>query len=123
VLAALEVETLGVEECFQKVGVCGRFGARVPRGIDLNELCVPAWFEYAKDLGDGSLPLWFGEGEDEKALVNEVELGGPVRGEIGRGPDREVEVGGFVCVEREQAGFDVDSVELDRWREKGLTVS
>lgn len=61
-----------------------RFGSRVPLRVDLDELSIPAWFEYAVDLGDDFLPLGCGEGEDEKTLVDEAELGGPIGREGGR---------------------------------------
>ena len=57
-----------------------RFWTRVPDGIDLDELDVPAWFEDAVDFRDDLLPLRHGECEDEKALVDETELGSPVGG-------------------------------------------
>ena len=77
----MKVKTLGLEEHVHEFDVRGCLGARVPDGIDLDELGVPARFEDAVDFRDDLLPLGLGEGEDEEALIHETELGGPVGGE------------------------------------------
>ena len=59
-LATVEIKALGLEERAQKRDVRGRFGARVPVGIDLDKLGVPARFEDAVDLGDHRFPLGLG---------------------------------------------------------------